>query len=246
MSILGTLQHISFIYKEGRSTLQHVSFIYKEGCSTLQHVSFIYKEGRSTLPPFAALISKFHNNFACHHTPKSVTESLRWWEAVLEHSDCSCSLMPHQTIDPHIWVDVSTSWGIGIIYGDLWYAWSLRPGWKAKGRDIGWAESIALELAVLILVDEGYHDCSIIIRGDNTGIIGAYNKDRSHNIPHNKCICRITSSIVPNNILIVPIYVASALNREDPISHGIFGSPYLCVVLPPALPLELSGLLYNV
>jgi len=31
---------------------------------TLQHISFIYKEGHSTLPPLLAFLSKFLNNFA--------------------------------------------------------------------------------------------------------------------------------------------------------------------------------------
>jgi len=51
--------------------------------------------------------------------------------------------MPHQSVDPGIWVDASSGWGIGIVYDDLLYAWSLAPGWKAYGRDIGWAKSIA-------------------------------------------------------------------------------------------------------
>jgi len=61
--------------------------------------------------------------------------------------------------------------------------WKLVPGWKFNGRDIGWAESIALELAVLMLVDHGFKDCLITIWGDNTGIIGKFNKGRSLNIP---------------------------------------------------------------
>jgi len=42
----------------------------------LQHISFIYKEGHSTLPPFSAFLAKFPNNFLHHHPPKSVIESL--------------------------------------------------------------------------------------------------------------------------------------------------------------------------
>jgi len=143
-------------------------------------------------------------------------------------------------------VDTSTSWGVGVVSGTTWYAWALIPGWKSDGRDIGWAETIALELAVLILSDEGFHDCSIIVHGDNTGVIGAYDKGRSRNIPRNDSIRRITSNIIPNNIMIIPTYVASALNRADPISRGILGPSHLWAVSPPALPPELTCFLRNV
>ena len=122
----------------------------------------------------------------------------------------------------------------------------LAPGWKSEGRDIGWAKSIALELAVLLLVNLNFRDCSIVIRGDNTGVIGAYDKGRSRNVPRNESICRITSYIVPNNIMIVPTYVASASNRADPISRGILGPSHLRAVSPPALPPELIPFLQNV
>jgi len=199
---------------------------------TLQHISFIYKEGHSTLPPLTAFISKFHDDFACHHTPKSVTKSLCWWEAVLNAQIAPSPSCPISLLTLTYGLIHHLAGGLVIVYGDLWYAWSLLPGWKADSRDIGWAESIALELA--ILVDEGYHNCSIIIRGNNTGVIGAYDKGRSHNIPRNESICHITSSIVPNNILFVPVYMASAFNRADPISHCILVPPPLCGFTPCA------------
>src|SRR5882724_5529742 len=149
----------------------------------------------------------------------------------------------HQWLNPDLWVDASTSWGIGIAFGNKWVAWTLTPGWKAEGRDISWAESIALKLVVLIVIDSRFHDCSIIIHSDNTGIIGTYDKGRSHNVPPNDSIRRITSFIVPSNIVIIPTYVASTLNRADPISCGILGPLHLHVDSPPALPLELKPLL---
>jgi len=150
---------------------------------TLQHLSFVYKEGCSTLPPFLVFLAKCLNNFSCCHAPKVIIESLHWWEVVLAKSDCSHLLKPCQAFDPGLWVNASTSWRIGIIFSSIWYAWALTPGWKADGRDIGWAESVSLELAVLILVDHNFQDCSVIIHSDNTGVIDTYNKGRSCNIP---------------------------------------------------------------
>src|SRR5882724_12041923 len=101
---------------------------------------------------------------------------MAWWKAILLVSDGSCSLKPHKHIDPDIWVDASTTWGIGIVIGDRWAAWQLSVSWKKDNRDIGWAEAIALELAVLWIIQQGYSDCEIKVRGDNTSVIGAFNK----------------------------------------------------------------------
>ncbi|KDN36647.1 hypothetical protein RSAG8_10689, partial [Rhizoctonia solani AG-8 WAC10335] len=67
-------------------------------------------------------------------------------------------------------------------------AWALKPGWKSAGRDIGWAEMIALEIALLALVDGGYRDCSIVIHSDNQGVIGAFEAGRSRNAHQNSAL----------------------------------------------------------
>ena len=51
------------------------------------------------------------------------------------------------------------NWGIGIVIGDHWAAWKLSEGWKKGDRDIGWAEAITLELAMLWLVQEHHWCC---------------------------------------------------------------------------------------
>jgi len=206
---------------------------------TLQHITFVYKQGRSSLPPLSAFISKFPNDFALHHVPKSILECLKWWIAVLQNPSTLRSLVPQTVIDPHVWVDASTDWGIGVILGQLWATWRLIPGWRTDGRDIGWAESIALELAVIWLVREGFSDCNISIHGDNMGVIGAHIKGRSHNAACNESIRRIASLIIPNNIIISPVYTPSASNKADPISHGILGPLSLQLPVPLQLPDEL-------
>ena len=177
---------------------------------TLQHITFIYRQGHSSLPPFSSfIVAKFPNDFARHHIPRSVTKALMWWEAILQNLSGCCSLFPHPTIDLDIWVDTSTDWGIGIVLGHLWDAWRLKPSWKTNRCDIGWVESIALELAILWLIQASHIDCNIIVCGDNTGVIGTFNKGCLHNIPHNDSICCMATSIIPNNITISPVYVTA-------------------------------------
>ena len=60
--------------------------------------------------------------------------------------------MPRYTVDPDVWIDASTKWGIGVVIGQEWAAWKLVIRWNKDGRDIGWAECIALELAVFIII----------------------------------------------------------------------------------------------
>jgi len=45
---------------------------------SLQHITFIYREGRSALPPLSSFSSKFLNKFSQCHMPASVLESLCW------------------------------------------------------------------------------------------------------------------------------------------------------------------------
>ena len=208
--------------------------------STLQHICFIYRQGHSLLPAFSSFIAKFPNDFARHHIPKAVQDSLTWWISILQSPSNSCSLLPRKSIDPGVWVDALMDWGIGVIIGNRWAAWKLKPSWKTDGRDIGWAESIALELSILWLLHDGHTDCDITMHGDNMGVIGAFFKGQSHSIPRNESLCCIASYLIPNNVQISPVYVTSTSNRANPISHSILGFPSLKMLESLQLPGELE------
>src|SRR5882724_6158517 len=72
----------------------------------------------------------------------------------------------------------------------------LLVGWKHGDRDIGWAELVALELAILWLVQCEFAYCEVMVEADNTGVIGVFNKGQSHNVSRNAAICRMASSLV--------------------------------------------------
>jgi len=175
--------------------------------------------------------------------PGSVVKLVHWWNTVLASPGRSCSLSPHHRVDPDIWADASSSWGISIVCGDHWATWHLKDKWMGGDRDIGWAESVALELAILWLVQHDFADCEVIVRGDNTGVIGAFNKGRLCNISQNAAIHRMASSLVPFNIMILPTYVTSLANRADPVSHGALGPLDLHLNCSCILPPELSNFL---
>jgi hypothetical protein len=101
--------------------------------------------------------------------------ALTWTAVALRHADLSCSLLPCITTDLDIWVDTSTSWRIGLTVGDRWAAWCLSTGWhrNGDGRDIGWAETVAIEVVALWIHARGTTGAHVHINTDNTGVIFA-------------------------------------------------------------------------
>jgi hypothetical protein len=129
--------------------------------------------------------------------------------------------------DLRLFVDASTSWGVGLTIGESWFALPLRSCWKRDGIDICWLEAVAIELSLLFLVQLGYHDVHVLIHSDNKGAIGAHGKGRSRNTDINLCARRsfaITSAhvITPNLV-----YVPSALNIADFPSRGLLPPGFL-------------------
>jgi len=57
-------------------------------------------------------------------------------------------IRPPEPLDNGVFVDASTGWGIGLILDGKWLTWQLKDGWKSEGHEIGWAEMVAVELAV--------------------------------------------------------------------------------------------------
>lgn len=55
-----------------------------------------------------------------------------------------------------------------------WDAWQwLQPlqVWKAEGRNIGWAEMVAIELMVRQLEELGMGNANILVRSNNEGVV---------------------------------------------------------------------------
>ena len=109
---------------------------------TLQHICFVYKDSCHSLTPLCAFLSKSPNNWALHHVPNSLKESLSWWLCILSVENASRSL-------------------------SQWAAWHLVNGWKAAGQDIGWAESIPLEISAMRALTSGLTNAELVISGQH-------------------------------------------------------------------------------
>ena len=146
---------------------------------------------------------------------------LAWWLEKLEDGSVTCILRPRGPLqDLHLYVDASTSWGIGIIIGNLWASFQLSPTWKIAGRDICWLETVAIELLTYFLEEMGLHDCHLLIHSDNQSTIGALDKGHSPNSHINLSVHH--TYLLLSHLSISPkiTYIESTANPADPISCG--------------------------
>ena len=155
---------------------------------------------------------------------QSMMMDLKWWLLMLGDPCFHRKLRPRSPCqDLGLFVDASTSWGIGIIVSGRWAAYKLHDDWKIEGRDICWLETVAVEILLYILEAMGVANTTLLIYSDNQGTIGSLGKGRSRNYHINLSIRR--AYVVLTSHLITPelVYIASENNPADPISRGELG-----------------------
>lgn len=206
----------------------------------LSWVSYVYPDGRAYLTNLCTFISSFAHAFQTRHPSRSVFEDLEWWRTRLAVPSVTRSLVSRgKPIDLGFWMDASSSWGIGLICNGRWAAWKWVHGWESTYRGILWAEAVAVELAVRLLDVLGISNIHVLIRTDNKGVLGSYERGRGRNIEVNNCIRRVEVIAGARNITYSFIYVPSKDNLADSISRGIPGSLDRHLDIIP-LPLELT------
>jgi len=217
-------------------------------CGTLAHCTFIFPHGRSYLSNLYRWIADFPSEFVPRYMRSSVISDLRWWLHILDTPQPPRSLAPPPpTRDYGIWVDASTGTGIGVLWNGLWDAWVARSGWRNHtGHDIGWLETVAVELAIRITCLFGISNASVLIRSDNEGVIGSFRKGRCSNLASNMSIRRSDNFLRSSNISITLIYVNTEINLADPISRGLLPPSSQRIPFHVPLPDELSPFLENV
>ena len=226
-----------------RCALKDVEKIHGSLC----HVAFVYTEGRSRLPSLSNFASSFKGDELLRRYPtKSMITDLRWWLAELDKPSIYRELRPRGEMqDLGIYVDASTSWGIGIVIQGRWASFKLQPDWKTEGRDICWLETLALELLFYCLEAMDIKNIQLLIHSDNQGAIGALDKGRSPNYHINLSIRRLYTVLIPRFITHQLKYIPSENNPADPISRGEPGSPDLKLPYSFRMPDELKPVFYN-
>jgi hypothetical protein len=137
-----------------------------------------------------------------------------------------------------VYVDASSSWGIGFIFNNRWLAWPFCPGAinADEGRTIGWAEFIAIELALHALIHSGLRSVSFRLFSDNQGVIGAFKSGMSKSPTQNATLRRILLLFNEYNVSISTTYIPSADNPADGPSRGIFPPLRNLFPFPPKVP----------
>lgn len=192
---------------------------------SLSWVSYVYPDGRAYLTNLCIFISGFTNAFQTRHPNRSVFEDLEWWASRLSVPGVTRSLVARgDPVDLGFWMDASSSWGIGLICNNRWAAWKWVQGWESTYRGILWAEAVAVELAIRLLDILNISNIHVLIRTDNQGVLGSYERGRGRNIEVNNCIRRVEVIAGARNITSSFVYVASKDNLADSISRGIPGA----------------------
>lgn len=192
---------------------------------TLVHCSLAVPDGRSHLPSisrFAASFNHLTSPFARRLPNQSVISDIDWWRTQLSADFCGSSLSrPPTASSTEFWVDASSSWGIGIVLGDEWDFWKFQPGWDKDGRNIGWAEIVAIELGLLFAIHKGFSNTHFIIKSDNQGVIHAIKGGKSRSPGQNSVLQRITFLLSHHSLWISSLYVPSLDNIADRPSRGL-------------------------
>ena len=212
------------------------------------HISFIYTLGPSYVTPLFHFSCEFEGILAREcYPPLSVIRAVDWWRFQLEDATVICTLQPCTSIlFLDIYVDASTSWGIGLLWGGKWAAWRAVDGWKGPCRDIGWLEGVAVELIIYTLVEHNLHDCHVRVYSDNDGVIGAFDKGRSRNFEVNLSIRRASVLMASRNITLDLEYIETSKNPAYLISCGILGCENNRLPLDIKLLKELWGFFHHV
>lgn len=175
---------------------------------------------------FTAAFSSAHADHFIHHKITSnVLLDIAWWQNQLLLPWCGLHLKkPPEPSSSRIYVDTLTSWGVGLIIDGKWQAWWLIPGWKFEGRDIGWAEMVAIEPATRTVIAMGICSSHFIFNFDNMGVGSGLSAGRSCNTHQNASLQRIVSLFTLHNIFLTMSYVPTLSNPADGLSHGVFPS----------------------
>ena len=191
---------------------------------TLVHCSLALPDGRSHLPSLSRFAASFNytpSPFAKKSPSSAVLTDIEWWRSQLSAEFTGSPLSrPPPTSTVEFWVDASSSWGIGVVFGHEWDAWRLSPGWDKDGRNIGWAEIVAIELGLLFAINRGFSDTNFLIKSDNQGVIHAIEGGKSRSPEQNTVLQRITTLLSQHKLWISSLYVPSLDNLADLPSRG--------------------------
>jgi hypothetical protein len=216
---------------------------------TLNHVCLVVPEGRSRLVSLHRFRGSFKANQPSevkHRLSISTAEDIGWWRTRLQDKFLGVKILrPPEPLPNEVYVDASTSWGIGLVIDGRWLAWQFKEGWKTEGREIGWAEMAAVELAIQTLIAGKFSNCHIIVRSDNQGVVGALKAGRSRGTEQNLILREIVKLIQDHNLWVSTTWIPTLDNPADHPSRGVFLGRSALYPFPPKIPYHLVNLIHK-
>ena len=169
-------------------------------------------------------------SFMPHRQLRGTINELHWW--LHAHGSRPPIPIPHHPhiVDHQAFLDASTSHSLAVIIGDKWHAWRLYKHWKNNGQDIGWAESMAFEFLIHILLTLNQSSMPLTAYCNNQGVVNSWKKGRSWNTPINIMFRRMHNLLAPSSCWIFVKYITSADNPADRPLHGRY--PPTMLLLP--------------
>lgn len=210
---------------------------------------------RPYLPSIVSFAKSFGDPRASLHPPRSMLRDLKWIKFLLLSLPNSMPLSLPEPMDLDWWGDASTSFGIGVVIGSFWAAWRWIPGSHPAPHshfNIGWAETVAIELGVRLLIHLGLHHHSqcrhFLVHSDNAGVVEIIKKGRCRSEKSNAILKKVFCLLAEAKISIKSDWVQSHDNVSDPLSRGdissfLAGFPKASVKISLPLPPHLAPML---
>lgn len=210
---------------ESKRTLRSAQIL----LGSLNHCCLIYRTARTRLHFLCSFVARFPPHaspFLSITIPLNLRSDISWWATELSKPFFGCKVAtPPPILALDIFVDASTSWGIGILINNKWAAFQISPDAFLSSLSIGWAEMVAVELAVSLLCSVHPRNSHFLIHSDNQGVIGAINSSFSRGASQNASLSRLSSTLLNHESFLSTAYICSQDNPADPISRGIIPPP---------------------